>query len=400
VLLDIRTTIMIAAGLAFLTGVSLRYVLRDYPAALEPSIRLWVLGSVLQAMGWLLFGLRDAVPDLLTIVGANALLSFSFACQIDAVRVFVGRPSGRWLSLAPVAAIALLELAFTYVLPSVRLRLVTVSAVFVLQMSSAVVALLDVARPRGRSHLLTASAFLGLAAVLVLRIVLESFSPIVPPSPFASTPIQSLVFAVAAFFPIVATLGFVLMCTDRLHQELEHRARVDPLTGISNRRTLGELAEQAIVSTRQRRRKLALLLVDADHFKRINDAFGHEVGDDALRVLAAALDCALRSQDVLGRLGGEEFVVVMPDCDETAARAAADRLRIAVEKTVFAAGEERVPLRVSIGFAVCGDADDFASLLRRADKAMYLAKRLGRNRVIGPSDMEAGPDPAVNGLHG
>ena len=399
-LLDIRTTIMIAAGLALSTGASLRYVLRDYPAASGSSIRLWIVGSVLQAAAWVLYGLRDRIPDLLAIVVANALLSFAFARQIDAVRLFVGRPPDRLLSAAPVAAIAVLELIFTYALPSMRMRVLTVSAIFALQMLVAVAALLDGPRPRRRSHLLTASAFLMLSAVLVARIAIEGFSGNVLPTALASSPVQSAVFAMAAFFPIVATLGFVLMCTDRLHQELEQQARADPLTGISNRRTLGELAETAIAAARRARRGLALLLVDADHFKRINDVFGHEVGDDALRVLATTLDCASRSEDVLGRLGGEEFVVVLPDVDERAARALAERLRVAVENTVFNTGSERLPLRVSIGFALCADADDFPSLLRRADKAMYLAKRLGRNRVVGPMELETHLDPIASVVTG
>jgi diguanylate cyclase (GGDEF)-like protein len=400
VLLDIRTTIMIAAGLALLTGVSLRYVLRDYPASLGPSIRLWILGSVLQAAAWVLYGLRDAIPDLLAIVVANALLSFSFARQIDAIRAFVGRPRNRFVSDAPVVVIALLEFAFTYFVPNMRLRLLTVSAVFALQILAAVAVLLDSSPPRPRSHMLTASAFLTLAAVLILRIAVEGFSADTLPSPLASTPIQSVVFAVAAFFPIVATLGFVLMCTDRLHQELEQQARIDPLTGISNRRTLGELAEAAIAQAHTNGRGLALLLVDADHFKRVNDVYGHEVGDDALRLLATTLDLALRSDDVFGRLGGEEFVIVLQDVDESSARSLAERLRLAVENTVFDVRDEQVPLRVSIGFALCAGSDDFPALLRRADKAMYLAKHLGRNRVIGPADLESGLYPMPNGAPG
>jgi diguanylate cyclase (GGDEF)-like protein len=400
VLLDIRTTIMIAAGLALLTGVSLRYVLRDYPESSGSSIRLWIFGNLLQAAAWVLYGLRDTIPDLLAIVVANALLSFAFARQIDAIRLFVGRPPSWLLSAAPVAAIALLEIVFTYALPSMRMRLLTVSAIFALQMLVAAAALLDGPRPYRRSHLLTASAFLTLSGILVLRIAIEGLSGNVLPTALASSPVQSAVFAVAALFPIVATLGFVLMCTDRLHQELEQQARVDPLTGISNRRTLGELAEAAIAAAHRDRRGLALLLVDADHFKRINDVFGHEVGDDALRVLATTLDCASRSTDILGRLGGEEFVVVLADVDERAARALAERLRVAVENTAFDAGGERLPLRVSIGFSICNGDDDFPALLRRADKAMYLAKRLGRNRVVGPRDLETTLDPIAGVMTG
>ncbi len=391
VILDIRTMIMIAAALALMVGVSLRYALRDYPASLWPSIRPWILGTVLQPTAWVLYGMRDTIPDLLSMVVANSLLSFAFAKQIQAVRTFVGRPVNPLLTYLPVAATALLEILFTYGTPSLRWRTVAVSAVFCLQMICAVVALLDWRQPRRRSHLLTASAFLALAGVLIVRIVYEGLRVGTLASAFAPTPMQAAVFALAAFFPTVATLGFVLMCSDRLYQELERQATVDSLTGISNRRTLGELAARAIATAHRHKRSLGLLLLDADHFKRINDVYGHEVGDEALQMIAATLQFALREEDLVGRLGGEEFVIVLPEADEAAACAGAERLRHAIETAEFSAQHRLIPLRVSIGVAIIDDGDDFASLLRRADQAMYAAKRAGRNRVVGPAELGARP---------
>jgi diguanylate cyclase (GGDEF)-like protein len=391
VILDIRTTIMIAAALALMVGVSLRYALRDYPASLWPSIRLWILGTVLQPTAWVMYGMRDEIPDVLSMVVANSLLSFAFAKQIQAVRTFVGRPVNPALTYLPVAVTALLEILFTYGTPSMRWRTVTVSAVFCLQMICAVVALLDWSQPRRRSHLLTASAFLALAGVLIVRLVYEGLRVGTLASAFAPTPMQAAVFALAAFFPTVATLGFVLMCSDRLYQELERQATIDSLTGISNRRTLDELSTRAIAAAHRHKRSLGLLLLDADHFKRINDVYGHEVGDEALQMIAATLQFALREEDLVGRLGGEEFVVVLPDADEAAARAGAERLRHAIETAEFSAQHRPIPLRVSIGVAVIDDGDDFASLLRRADQAMYAAKRAGRNRVVGPAELGIRP---------
>jgi len=390
-LLDVRTTIMIAAALALLVGVSLRYVLRDYPAAMWPSIRLWMIGTVLQPTAWVLYSMRDEIPDLFAMIVANGLLSFAFAKQVEALRIFVGRPLDRRIVYGPVVLTTLLEILFVYPVPSMRWRTVTVSAVFCLQMCTAVYALLDVNPPRRRSQLLTAAAYGLLACVLAVRVLYEGLSIDVLPHAFASTPMQVVVFAIAAVFPTVATLGFVLMCSDRLHQELERQATIDPLTGISNRRTLGELAARAIASAHRHRRRLAVVLVDADHFKRINDVYGHEVGDEALQIIAATLQCVVRGEDLFGRLGGEEFVIVMPDADETAARAGAERLRHAIEQVELMARHRRVPLRISIGVAVLDEGDDFASLLRRADQAMYAAKRGGRNRVMGPTDLARFP---------
>lgn len=390
-LLDVRTTIMIAAALALLVGVSLRYVLRDYPAALWPSIRLWMLGTVLQPTAWVLYSMRDAIPDLFALVVGNTLLSFAFAKQIEALRIFVGSPLNRQVVYAPVLATALLEIIFVYPWPSMRWRTVLVSAVFCGQMVTAVAALVDVHPPRRRSQMLTATAFFTLAIVLAVRVFYEGMRADEMAHAFASSSMQTVVFAIAAVFPTVATLGFVLMCSDRLHQELERQATIDSLTGIHNRRTLGELATRAIASAHRHKRHLAVVLVDADHFKRINDVYGHEVGDEALQLIAATLQCVLRGEDLFGRLGGEEFVIVMPDADETASRAGAERLRHAVEQVELLARHRKVPLRVSIGVSVIDDGDDFASLVRRADQAMYAAKRGGRNRVIGPSELAKYP---------
>ena len=388
--LDIRTTIMIAAALALMVGLSLRYVLRDYPATLLPSIRLWILGIVLQPTAWMLYGMRDAAPDWLTMVVANTLLGLAFAKHIQAVRTFAERPINRALIYAPVAAIALLEIVFTYGVPSIRWRTVSVSAVFCVQMLCAVAALLDWRQPQRRSYLLTAAAFLILAAVLMVRIVYEGLRQGTLTSAFAATPMQTAVFGFAAFFPTIATLGFVLMCSDRLHQELERQATIDALTGISNRRTLLDLVTRAIALAHRHQHPLALLLIDADHFKRINDVYGHAAGDAALQTLVAALQCSLRGEDLLGRLGGEEFVVVLPEADQAAAHASAERLRVAVENAEFSTRHQSIPLRVSIGIALIGDGDDFASMLHRADQAMYAAKRAGRNRVARPADAHAG----------
>ncbi|MEO8804177.1 MAG: GGDEF domain-containing protein [Rudaea sp.] len=390
-LLDIRTTVMIAALLALLVGISLRYVMRDAPANLWPSVRLWILGTVLQPTAWVLYGMRGAWPDWLAIVCANMLLSLAYAKHVQAVRTFVGRPRNRLLIYMPVAAIALLEIVFTYYLPSLRLRLVTVSAVFCVQMLSALVALLGWGQAQRRSHRLTASAFLVLAVVLIVRIVYEGLRPDGLSSALAATTMQTAVFGFAAFFPTIGTLGFVLMCGARLNEELERQATVDPLTGINNRRTLERLAAQAIALAHRHQRPLSVLMIDADHFKRINDVHGHAAGDEALVTLAGTLQCALRAEDLFGRLGGEEFVAVLPETDEAAARASAERLRVAVESIEFGAQRRLIALRVSIGIAVIADGDDFAAILRRADQAMYAAKRSGRNRVAGPGDDSGRP---------
>ena len=395
--LDTHTLMMLAAALTLLVGLSLRYVLHEYPATLYPSISRWTFGILTQATAWILYSLRDQVPDWLSIVIGNTLLSWAFAEQVRAVRLFSGLRCNRALIYLPVLAVLLVEIVFTYFVPSMRLRLLTATPLFCVQMLYGGGSLIGTQQVRRRSRRLTAAAFFALAAVLGARVVYQGIVVEVLANAFWTSPMQTMVFAFASIFPVLATLGFVLMCSDRLHTELERQAMIDPLTGVNNRRTLNALAAQALTLAQRHGRPLALLLIDADHFKQINDGYGHSVGDQALQLLTATLRRTLRNEDLFGRLGGEEFVAVLPESDIAAALVSAERARQAVEASALQLPDGGVlPLRVSIGVAGLQPGDDFASLLRRADAAMYVAKEAGRNCVRAAADATPAPlDSAV-----
>jgi diguanylate cyclase (GGDEF)-like protein len=163
-------------------------------------------------------------------------------------------------------------------------------------------------------------------------------------------------------------------------QALRRTAELDALTGTMNRRSIDQWLARHFVR-RAGERRLSLLFVDIDYFKRINDVHGHACGDHCLRAVAIALRSALRPQDVLGRYGGEEFIALLPDCDVATARGAAERLRLAVEDCVIEWQGSRLRLSVSIGVATRDPGEQAAELLDRADRALYVAKRAGRNRV-------------------
>jgi diguanylate cyclase (GGDEF)-like protein/PAS domain S-box-containing protein len=221
-LLDIRTVIVVAAVLTLIIGVSLRFVLQNYPPQLLNSIRMWTLGTLLLSAAWMLYGLRGYVPDFVTIVVANGLLSLGFAKHVEAVRVFLGRPNNRALTYAPVLAVVLCELVFTYFVPSSRLRGVTVSVIIGTQLWWAVTSLMARGRARPRSHQLTAAAFFSLSVALFVRAAYESLIGNGLPEAFESSNMQSIAFGLGAAFPSAATLGFLLMCNDRLNRALVH----------------------------------------------------------------------------------------------------------------------------------------------------------------------------------
>ena len=172
----------------------------------------------------------------------------------------------------------------------------------------------------------------------------------------------------------------VVSASSRRTRHFEEVAAIDGLTGLHNRRWLDETFSRQVERAVRSGRALSLLLIDIDHFKRLNDERGHAAGDDALRQVSAALAAAVRPRDSLARYGGEEFAVLVPDVDGDQAVHVAERLRDAV-------GSRRLPgaggktLTISVGIGVKEPEDTLPSLLARADAALYRAKAAGRNRT-------------------
>jgi len=169
-----------------------------------------------------------------------------------------------------------------------------------------------------------------------------------------------------------------------LRERLENMALRDGLTGLYNRRFLDEMLEHELAKLRRSGRPAALMLVDVDHFKRFNDTYGHQAGDEALRKVGAALLSAVRASDVVCRYGGEEFLVFLPECDIEEAAAKAEALRLAIAGISLLVGGEAIPpISASFGVAMFPDVgENRADLVLLADRALYRAKDGGRNRVV------------------
>ncbi|HMK67930.1 MAG TPA: diguanylate cyclase, partial [Stellaceae bacterium] len=177
-------------------------------------------------------------------------------------------------------------------------------------------------------------------------------------------------------------------------------ALTDSLTGLYNRRYLAAHLDGLMLRTEAGAVGPALLAIDVDRFKGINDSKGHAAGDAVLVEIAQRLGRNIRAFDLAARYGGEEFVVVMPETDTQIAGVVAERLRraIADEKMVIADAPEGIPVSVSIGVAVATAGDTSATLLKRADDALYSAKSLGRNRVVLAPEIAAKTRPALKAV--
>lgn len=178
--------------------------------------------------------------------------------------------------------------------------------------------------------------------------------------------------------------GFDISTHKQLESQLREIASHDSLTGVLNRRAFMERGTALLDHCRRHAKPCAVMMIDIDHFKLVNDRYGHQTGDDALRACATSIAGALREADILGRLGGEEFAVVLPHSSVESAFSVAERIREAIfEMQILAGGATRLSITVSIGMAEMDHRDaDIEAILGWADQALYRAKATGRNRAI------------------
>jgi diguanylate cyclase (GGDEF)-like protein len=202
---------------------------------------------------------------------------------------------------------------------------------------------------------------------------------------------------------LVWLAGVYLARISGREHELMQLALLDPLTGAFNRRSFLEFSGKEEARTRRGGDQFAVLMLDIDHFKRINDQYGHPAGDAVIKALADVCTRALRPTDVIARYGGEEFVINLPNTDAAQAQRIAERVRLAVADARVPSEHGAIAFTVSIGLATCSDETPLAEAIARADKALYAAKRGGRNRVAlgvpGPREARVGEarQPAASG---
>ena len=173
--------------------------------------------------------------------------------------------------------------------------------------------------------------------------------------------------------------------TDLTHdaERLEELAHIDGMTGLINRRRFFDLAEREWEMAMRYGRDISVLMLDIDHFKKVNDTYGHDNGDEAIKIVAAICNDSRRATDIAARVGGEEFALLLPETDVHGALILAERIRLRVAANPIICDGKPVPLTVSIGTAErSADLDDFNALLKRSDQMLYAAKSAGRNCVM------------------
>lgn len=357
---------------------------RDLPRTLRQATLTWQAGTLLLAGGCAVFAVQERLPVAATATVANVLILLGMTGYWQALRRFYGYRTSAWI-LLPVIGGTFGILVYATLVPDAYARILVASAARLVIAASCIWMLRREARTDSApTRAAMTIAFVVLMAFVVARAVLLG-SLDLPPTflPVANAHLlNQTAMAIGVTMPLLASTAFVLMCSGRVRRQWEEAASTDFLTGLANRRTLTDAGVRRFPGTRGDTGG-ALAMIDVDDFKMVNDAHGHEVGDAVLKHIARRLAAVTRGGEILGRFGGEEFVVLLDDIThDDEATAAAERLRLSVQDHPFTdATRQRVTATVSIGVAVAGAGEDFASLVRRADRALYVAKGLGRNRV-------------------
>ena len=353
------------------------------------ALAWWGSGYLIGGASFALLSARGSIPNVLSIEIANALLLVGYGFLFAGTRAFSRRETPVtvfliapliWLTAMRVPAIA----------DDINLRVVVVSS-----LQCTLVALMAYELWRGRAEPLLSRwpaiiLLITHAVVLNARMATVMLTPIVTHHDFFRSP----VFALMAFGTVLYTItfAFLLLSMTKERSEMRHKiaATIDPLTGLFNRRAFMSDAEAAIAGRASRSEPLAVLLVDLDHFKKINDVHGHAIGDRVLTIFAATLHRCIGANDLSGRLGGEEFAILLPGADEDAALALGERIRATFAQAANELDGRAIGATVSIGVAA-SRVGDLTGLLGRADSALYRAKQDGRNRVAAFA-----PDRAVD----
>ncbi|HYA06893.1 MAG TPA: GGDEF domain-containing protein [Xanthobacteraceae bacterium] len=346
------------------------------------AVAWWGFADLLRAASVTLFGMYGSVPDLISIDVANVLLFTAFALTWTGARVFDHRRplpvllfggAALWLVLCRIPSIA----------GAWDVRALLSSGIITAYTWAAAYEFW-----RGRSEPLVSRwpAIFMLYAHGALYLLRTPFGAMLPWAPTGNVVFQSVWLTVLSFEALLFTIAIAFILLAMAKERTEHRhktaALVDPLTGISNRRAFLQNSEAQLRRQATDPRPIAVMLLDLDNFKSINDRFGHAIGDRALQLFAEVAGSCLRRADLFGRLGGEEFAALLIDATRERAVAVAEQIRSAFVEATGDVDGRPVVATVSIGIVISHDAVlDISALLAQADHALYRAKDNGRNRV-------------------
>jgi diguanylate cyclase (GGDEF)-like protein len=383
--LDLQTLLVVVVVAAITAGglLLLSWLYHRYVAALA----FWGSGFLLAGAGTALIVARGSIPDLLSIMVGNALLALAYGVIWSGIRSF----EGRRISIVGAVTGALLWLAACQIdafYGDVTARVILMAAIISAYTILNVYELWNARDPAPTSRWPIIVLLVGHALIFLVRIPLAGSLPLPVTADHEHASWVSLIVLESVFtiFCLCYLLGS--LARERIVMMYKRDALVDPLTGVINRRGFMERGERLLRRANADGKMVALLLFDLDHFKQINDRFGHHAGDDVLKNFCVIAVEAVRPADLFGRLGGEEFGCLLYHSSLRNGTQVAERVRTAVEAASIDLNGRPLQVTISAGVATT-NGQDLESLMKAADLALYRAKAKGRNRVEPP------PIPAV-----
>jgi diguanylate cyclase (GGDEF)-like protein len=373
----------------------------------------WSSALLANAAGHALLLLRGQIPDVMLVAGAAGMLSGSLALLPAAIFRFQGRATSRiFLWLPPVSLVCLVALLANTFAGRVALA-GTVLGLQSLWAAAVVVHYRRSAVGRGQWLVL---AGLGTTTLVLLSRTFGALASMETGEHLVYSHAEQTVTLLTHFIGVVlSSLGFIFMLRDRADENDRLTAARDPLTGLANRRSIVASLDRDLARAVRTNAPIAVMMVDVDHFKRVNDLYGQPVGDQVLCKLVNALQERVRAQDLVGRYGGEEFMVVLPDTDLAGAEQLAQSLCRAVADSHCYVPAADLPgnpafgvdIAVTLSIGVYGgrpvQGDSWDLLIAAADRALQQAKANGRNRVevttsLHSTDASAQPDLGTQAL--
>ena len=382
--LDFRTLSLTLMLFSLVFGLGMFAYSREHTKF--SGIRTMGAGYFLIGGGCVLLGLRHVIYDFLSIVIANIAIIMGVVLIYRGLFRFLGITlrHERWLSTTLVVLLAALLYFYTFHIPDINIRIQAFSmvcAAICLIGASGLLKHRDI-RNRMVAKMLIAM-FLLMSSLFIFRFFWSFYA--IPPQDFMRAGLLSALTIIAGeLLVILSSFCTIWMASDELQDELSEIARIDPLTGLYNRRAFDECCDIEFSRAQRSGAPFAIIMCDLDHFKNVNDEYGHHVGDEVLRRFANTLKEHIRKHDVVARFGGEEFVLLLPGKDTEQGLEVAEKLRAKTADTQITIGDD-VCLTLSASFGVAHyDSRDreWSAVLHRADNALYAAKKQGRNCVV------------------
>ncbi|MGO4546106.1 GGDEF domain-containing protein [Paenibacillus sp. 2TAB23] len=342
-------------------------------------LSMFLIAKATQVLAWLVIVMRNGIPDLLTISLTNSLLFIGFSLETAAMLKLQQRFSRSipmvYLTLTILVIAAFHIVLFTSNQENVRIAVASIG----IALFMAVPAYLLI-RSKNPSFIKRTIGFLYVSILVSLLgrsfIALGTHEMI---GMFTPSIYQTFTFLSLFLIMFIGNIGFVLLLKEQADQELERLANYDDLTGVLNRRTFISFSMRMIAEHARRGEHLSLVLFDIDHFKKINDTYGHAIGDRALQQLSAHIGSLLRSKDCFSRYGGDEFAILLPETDEYEADQLVEALRQSTMQVLVPEMASRLSISLGVVTVLPTEQTKLESLYKLCDKALYTAKDNGRN---------------------